>query len=102
MRQRIACRRDHKLYHHDVKLYPAITSAIGTGATLTLIERFTRVDDDTLLYEYTVDDPAVFTRSFTMAIPMQRSELPMFEYACHEGNRGLTNILAGARSTESD
>ena len=76
---------------------PAITSAVGTGATLTLTERFTRVDRDTLLYEYTVDDATVFTRGFTAAIPMRRSELPVFEYACHEGNRGLENILAGAR-----
>ena len=81
---------------------PAITSAVGTGATLTLTERFTRVDRDTLLYEYTVDDPAVFTRGFTAAIPMKRSELPVFEYACHEGNRGLANILAGARLTARD
>ncbi len=76
---------------------PALTSALGTGATLTLTERFTRVDRDTLLYEYTVDDPTVFTRRFTAAIPMKRSELPVYEYACHEGNRGLANILAGAR-----
>lgn len=81
---------------------PAITSAVGTGTTLTLIERFTRVDQDTLLYEYTVDDPAIFTRRFTAAIPMQRSELPVFEYACHEGNRGLANILAGARLADPD
>ncbi len=81
---------------------PAITSAVGTGATLTLTERFTREDRDTLLYEYTVDDPVVFTRGFTAAIPMKRSELPVFEYACHEGNRGLANILAGARLTARD
>ena len=79
-----------------------ITSAVGTGTTLTLIERFTRVDHNTLLYEYTVDDPAVFTRNFSVAIPMQRSELPVFEYACHEGNRGLTNIFVGARQAEPD
>ena len=81
---------------------PAITSAVGTGATLTLTERFTRVDRDTLLYEYTVDDTTVFTRGFTAAIPMRHSELPVFEYACHEGNRGLENILAGARRAVRD
>ena len=81
---------------------PAITSAVGTGATLTLTERFTRVDRDTLLYEYTVHDPSVFTRDFTAAIPLRRSELPVYEYACHEGNRGLENILAGARRLERD
>ena len=81
---------------------PAITSAVGTGATLTLTERFTRVDRDTLLYEYTVDDPTVFTRGFSAAIPMRRSELPVYEYACHEGNRGLANILLGARLAAPD
>ena len=81
---------------------PTITSAMGTGATLNLTERFTRVDRDTLLYEYTVHDPAVFTRDFTAAIPLQRSDLPVYEYACHEGNRGLENILAGARRLERD
>lgn len=76
---------------------PSITSAVGTGKTLTLIERFTRTHQDALLYEYTIDDPSVYTRRFTAVIPMQRSELPVFEYACHEGNRGLANILVGAR-----
>ena len=79
---------------------PTITTAVGSGETLRLTERFTRVDADTLRYEYTVDDPATFTRRFTAAIPMRRSELPLFEYACHEGNRGLHNILAGARAAE--
>ena len=79
---------------------PTITTAVGSGETLRLTERFTRIDADTLRYEYTVDDPATFTRPFTAAIPMRRSELPLFEYACHEGNRGLHNILAGARAAE--
>ena len=79
---------------------PTITSSVGTGQTLTLTERFRRVDADTLLYEYTVDDTATFPRPFTAAIPMRKSDLPIFEYACHEGNRGLSNILAGARAAE--
>ena len=79
---------------------PTITSAVGTGLTLTLIERFRRVDAETLLYEYTVDDPATFARPFTAAIPMRRSEQPIFEYACHEGNYGMRNMLAGARAGE--
>ena len=45
-----------------------------------------------LLYEYTVDDPAIFTRPFTVAVPMRRNDEPTFEYACHEGNYGLLNI----------
>ena len=79
---------------------PTLTSSMGTGETLTLTERFRRVDADTLLYEYTVDDPTTFTRPFTAAIPMRKSEAPIFEYACHEGNYGMEGILAGARAEE--
>ena len=77
-----------------------ITSAIGTGETLHLRERFTRVDAETLLYEYTVEDPTVFTRPFTVAHPMRKNLGQMFEYACHEGNYGMTNMLTGARVQE--
>ena len=75
--------------------------AIGTGLTVTLTERFRRLDAATLLYEYTVDDPTIFTRPFTAAVPMRRNDEPMFEYACHEGNYGLLNILRGARAEEA-
>ena len=80
---------------------PSATTAIGTGLTVTLTERFTRLDGDTLLYEYTVDDPVIFTRPFTVSVPMRRSAEPMFEYACHEGNYGLLNILTGARAEDA-
>ena len=76
-------------------------SALGTGTTLRLTERFTRVSEDTLLYEYTVDDPATFTRPFTVALPMRRAETLIFEYACHEGNYGMINTLSGARTQEA-
>ena len=81
---------------------PSAMQAIGTGLTVTLTERFTRIDEDTLLYEYTVDDPAIFTRPFTVAVPMRRNDEPIFEYACHEGNYGLLNILSGARAEEME
>ena len=80
---------------------PSVATAVGDGSTLRLTERFRRVADDTLLYEFTVDDPTTFTRPFTAALPMKRGE-GMFEYACHEGNYGLFNILAGARAAERD
>ena len=80
---------------------PSATTAIGTGVTMTLTERFSRLNEDTLLYEYTVDDPTIFTSPFTVAVPMRRSDEPMFEYACHEGNYGLLNILTGARVAEA-
>ena len=79
-----------------------VTTAIGTGTTLTLTERFRRVDGNTLLYEFTVNDPAAFTRPFTAAIPMQKSDQPVFEYACHEGNYGLMSIMRGARMLEAE
>ncbi len=77
------------------------TGFTGAGAGLRLVERFARVDDDTLLYEFTVDDPENFDRPWTAAIPMTKTSSPMFEYACHEGNYGLFNMLSGARVEEA-
>ena len=77
------------------------TGFTGAGARLHLIERFTRLDDDTLLYEFTVEDPDSFTRPWTAAIPMTKTDGPLFEYACHEGNYGMTNLLAGARADDA-
>tara|TARA_B100001123_G_scaffold385179_1_gene458562 strand:+ start:6274 stop:7299 length:1026 start_codon:yes stop_codon:yes gene_type:complete len=72
----------------------------GTGEDLTLIEKFTRLDDDTLEYEFTVNNPSIFESPFTARYPMNRSDLPLYEYACHEGNYGLMNILTGARTED--
>ena len=80
---------------------PSVAHAVGTGTTLHLTERFSRVADDTVLYEYTVDDPTSFTAPFTASLPMKRGN-GMYEYACHEGNYGLLNILTGARVAELD
>ena len=76
------------------------TSFRGSGPALHLTERFTRADADTLLYEYSIDDPQSFTVPWSAVIPMQKTEAPMFEYACHEGNYGMANLLAGARAQE--
>ena len=78
---------------------PGVLTAIGTGDTLTLTERFRR-DGNTLVYEFTVNDPVSFVRPFTAMVPMRRSDQPVFEYACHEGNYGLMSILRGARILE--
>ncbi len=75
-------------------------TVFGGGRDGHLVERFTRVDADTIDYEFTFDDSTVFARPWTAAIPMTRMEGPLFEYACHEGNYGLENILAGARAEE--
>ena len=72
----------------------------GSGAGLQLTERFTRVDTDTIDHRYTVNDPTTYAEPWTATIPMTRFEGPMFEYACHEGNVGLANILRGARAQE--
>jgi hypothetical protein len=78
---------------------PSVMVAMGNGTNLRLVERFTRVDEDTLSYEYSVHDPTTFTRPFTAELPMRRGGR-LFEYACHEGNYGLLNILRGAREDE--
>ncbi len=72
----------------------------GTAANMHLVERLTRLDPDTVAYEYTVTDPTVYTAPYTVMMPFRRTNGPLFEYACHEGNIGLYGILAGARNLE--
>ena len=72
----------------------------ATSKHLTLTERFTRVSDGVLQYDVTVDDPTVWTTAWTYSVPMQRNDQPLYEYACHEGNYGIYNILAGAVSDD--
>ena len=74
----------------------------GAGGALATTERFTRVDDDTIEHRYTVDDPESYTRAWTASIPMRRFAGPLFEYACHEGNYGMENLLRGARVQEQE
>jgi hypothetical protein len=76
--------------------------AAGTGKSFKLTERFTRVGKDRVDYRFTVDDPATFTKPITVLVPMIRAEGDLYEYACHEGNYGMGNILSGARKEESD
>ncbi|HEX3699051.1 MAG TPA: hypothetical protein VHV27_00100 [Phenylobacterium sp.] len=65
-----------------------------------LIERFTRVSPTEMIYEFTVDDPAYFTRTWSAQMPMRATNGPIYEYACHEGNYSLPNALSGARAEE--
>jgi hypothetical protein len=74
---------------------------IFTSATLHVVERFTLVDQDTMRYQFTVEDPSVWTKSWSGEMPIRRFEGPIYEYACHEGNYGLPNILRAARVQES-
>ena len=73
----------------------------GSTETRTLVERLTRVDADTLDYTFTVTDPDTWTSPWTASIPMRRTDVPMYEYACHEGNYAMPNILAGERALEA-
>jgi hypothetical protein len=84
----------------DTTNFTNTTRFRGADENLHLTERFTRVNPSTILYEFTVDDPTAFTRPWTAQIPMTRSKGPVFEYACHEGNYAMTDILAGARAAE--
>ena len=68
---------------------------------LRLVERFTRVGPDEMHYEFTVDDPTTWTAPWTALVPWTRTDDPMFEYACHEGNIGMEGILSGARAEEA-
>ena len=76
------------------------TNFRGSGKNLHLVERFTRTSPDTIIYQFTADDPTTFTRPWTAEIPMSKAEGGVFEYACHEGNYALMDILAGARAEE--
>jgi hypothetical protein len=76
------------------------TNFRGSGENLRVVERFTRVDKDTLLYQFTVDDPQSFTRPWSAEIPMKKVEGPIFEYACHEGNYSMANTLSTVRDEE--
>jgi hypothetical protein len=76
------------------------TNFRGSGEALHVTERFTRADEDTLLYQFTVDDPQSFTRPWSAEIPMKKVAGPIFEYACHEGNYSMENTLGAARDEE--
>ena len=81
------------------------TTHRGSGETLRLVERFTPTDANTIDYRFTVEDPQAYTRPYTVAIPMHRRDASdplnsLFEYACHEGNHAMVNLLTGGRANE--
>jgi hypothetical protein len=76
------------------------TAFQGSSENMRLIERFTRVADDTIRYQFTVDDPATWAKPWSAETLWKKSIGPLFEHACHEGNYGLYNTLAGARAEE--
>jgi hypothetical protein len=75
---------------------------ILASRSLHVVERLTRVSADRIRYQFTVDDPNTWTRPWSAEIPMIATKGPLFEYACHEGNYGMPDILKGARFTEKE
>jgi hypothetical protein len=86
----------------DTTNFNTVTSFRGSTDGLHLTERFTRVDAETLNYEFTMDDPKAFAKPWTAMIPLSRIADPLYEYACHEGNYALEDMLAGARAQEKN
>ena len=78
-----------------------VTQFRGSSAAMKVTERFTMLDRDTIQYRFTVDDPATWARPWSAEIPLMRTEDPIYEYACHEGNYGLPNILRAQRVADA-
>jgi hypothetical protein len=74
----------------------------GSSENLHVIERFSRPDASNILYRVTLDDPSVFSKPWTMEYPFAATPGPVYEYACHEGNYAMTDILGGARKSEAE
>ena len=89
-------------FHPDVSQRSSQAQRFYLQPDTHVEERFTRVADDTIFYEYTVTDPDLFTQPWKAEMPIRRAEGPIYEYACHEGNHSLPGILAGARREEAD
>jgi hypothetical protein len=86
----------------DTTNYVANATRVGASDKVRTTEKFRRVANDTLEYYVTFDDPAVWSRPWTLMIPLKMTGERMFEYACHEGNYGLPAILRGARALEQN
>ena len=91
---------DHRV--SALQPWSVFSSRDGSGENLTLVERFTRVDADTLEYEVEVNDPQMYTRPWTVAYPFERASHLLYEYACHEGNVGMIGILTGGRADDAE
>jgi hypothetical protein len=89
-------------FHPGEQLRPGIPTTFFVSTDARVTERFTRISDKQILYQFTVDDPKVYTRSWKGELPLNSAKGPVYEYACHEGNYALPGILAGARRIEKD
>jgi len=84
----------------DTRNFTDKTNFRGSRENLHVVERFTRVDDNTIRYEFTVDDPTTWTKPWSAELPLAKDKGPIYEYACHEANYGMANNLKGARAVE--
>ena len=78
------------------------TAWLGSSEALHLVERLTRLSQDTILYRVTVEDPKTWAAPWTFEVPWTQSDRKLFEYACQEGNTDLPTILRGARTEEAE
>src|SRR5580698_720604 len=74
----------------------------GSSENLHVVERFTRIGQNDILYRVTLDDPTTFTKAWTVEYPFVATKGPIYEYACHEGNYAMTDILGGARKADAE
>ncbi len=89
-------------FHPQESMRSSLTHRFIGSTTMHVTERFTRVSDDVILYQFTVNDPENYSQSWSGELPMSRTDEKVFEYACHEGNYAMPGILAGARRAEAD
>ena len=85
----------------DTTNFTGKTAFRGADENLHVVERFTRIDPETIIYRFAVDDSTAFTKPWTGEVPMVAAKGPLYEYACHEGNLGMVGILAGARADDA-
>src|ERR1041385_1859966 len=86
----------------DTTNFTGRTMFRGSSENLHLVERFTRAEDGTLIYRFTVEDPTTWAKPWTAEIPWTKAKGPVYEYACHEGNTMISTLLQGARVTEEE
>jgi len=89
-------------FHPQQSLRSSLDHRFYASSEMKVTERFTRVAEDVILYQFTVEDPENYSQPWSGELPMNLSDENMYEYACHEGNYALSGILAGARRAERD
>ena len=86
----------------DTTNFTNLTAYRGSSEKLHLVERFTRTADDTMVYQFTVEDPTTWAKPWTAEVPWTKTKGPVYEWACHEGNTMISTILRGARVAEEE